>query len=99
VFGKRTSLPDLPAHQSRITQLVRAFAASDSGQGKVPKVMEEFEPKTKDPADIAETASGMHHALFHHAPEVSSLLDFVRFLGCLAVFAAIAMIGRALGLA
>lgn len=97
-FGARATPPSGggPAHQSRIRQLVSAFAKSESGEGKVPAFLEEVD---KDPDTLSSVAEAYTSSLADHKIDGSSLIHFAHFLGFLGFLGAVAVIDiLALGL-
>lgn len=112
-FGKRNTVPaggpgnpNVPAHQSRIAALVKEFAKSTTGAGKVPQALKDFDVRYKEPSDLSETIHDLghdmghaHHALTHHDKlEPSSLLSFLHFLGFLGAIAIIDILALGMGL-
>jgi hypothetical protein len=106
-FGKRNTVPaggpgnpNVPAHQSRIAALIKEFAKSTTGAGKVPEALKEFDFRTKEPSDTAELAHGVHHVLATHGDphHASTLVDFLRFLGFLGAIAIIDILALGMGL-
>lgn len=98
-FGKRNTTPaggpgnpNVPAHMSRIGALVSEFVKSESGAGRVPEPLKEFDVKGREPSDLAETGRDMahdiHNAISHHDKvEPSALLNLLHFLSLLGAIA------------
>ena len=93
-FGKRAIIPMLPAHQSRIHQLVTSFAKSESGEGKVPPVLREV---SHDPDVQADTLSTFGDVMREGHVGLHDLLHFAHFLGFLGAVAVITVIVQYFG--
>lgn len=111
VFGGRVVIPTggvggppVPAHGSRIAALVKEFAASETGAGKVPDILKEVNLAGKEPSDLAETGRDMghdfHELLSHHHDKAdpSTLLNFLHFLGFLGAIGIVTVLAQAMGL-
>ena len=91
-FGKRATIPSLPpaAHQSRIRQLVSTFAKSESGEGKVPDILQTAEQN--EPDTIGNAAEAFIAGLSDHKIDASTLMHFAHFLGFLGACAVIDLV-------
>jgi len=103
-FGKRNTVPaggpgnpNVPAHQSRIGALVREFAKSEAGAGRVPDFANSLTSRGKDASDVSDLVHTLYKGLAHHG-EPSSILDFMRFLGFLGAIAIIDVLALGMGL-
>jgi hypothetical protein len=78
-----------PAHQSRISQLVSNFAKSNSGKGHIPKALEDFDIRGKDPAMAAMAILEGIAGAAEGRVDVQALVHFAHFLGFLGALAVI----------
>lgn len=96
-FGKRATIPSVPfvpSHQIKLGQLVSAFAKSESGEGQVPKFMEE---NATDPDRIANVGEAIATGLADQKVDLSAWMHFVHFLGFMGAIAVITVVVQCIG--
>jgi hypothetical protein len=92
-FGKRATIPSfVPSHQIKLGQLVSAFAKSESGEGQVPKFIEE---NATDPDRISNVSEAIVSGLADQKVDMSAWMHFVHFLGFLGAVAVITVVVQA----
>jgi len=82
---------------SRFGKLVSEFAKSSSGEGMVPKALEDFDFREKGPAEIGNTMKDVAASMHEGKLDLHSLVHFAHFLGFLGFLAVIDWIALGLG--
>jgi hypothetical protein len=96
-FGGDTPGTKTPAG-SRLGGLVREFAKSESGEGKVPHGLHHFDLVEKGPEAISSVMKHATQSLHEGSIDLHSLVHFAHFLGFLGAIAVIDLLAMSVGL-